>query len=67
MLHKSCDLLTSFSCYLFSRKTRVADFNTSLLHKLACLSLSGLTRQSILYLSATQKVANAGEIKFLGN
>ncbi len=49
------------------RKTRVADFNTSLQCKLACLSLSGLTRQSILYLSATQKVANAGEIKFLGN
>jgi len=35
--------------------------------KLACLSLSGLTRQSILHLPAPQQVANAGEIKFLGN
>ena len=31
------------------------------------MSLSGLTRQSILYLPASQQVANAGEIKFLGN
>ncbi len=37
MVRKSCDLLPSFSLYFFLRKTRVADFNTSFLQKLAYL------------------------------
>jgi len=40
---------------------------SSFVPKLACLSLSGLTRQSILYLTAPQQVARLDEIKFLGS
>ncbi len=64
-----CVVVVIIAVEHFKSATKIALLNLIrvLLQKLACLSLSGLTRQSILYLFATQQVANADEIKFLGN